>query len=157
MDGNEYSDLLVGAYNSDRVIYMRSRPVVQLNAVDISYNIKSKKMDLKTKSCTLLRRTPVACVPLTLCLEYSGQGVDGQQQYIQCLESSTPKGAATVGPPLSYLHFPRHLILRILSLLPPLPFLTPILFSFSGLVPKCCLKLSSFQLSSFLLYPSVPP
>ena len=98
MDGNEYSDLLVGAYNSDRVIYMRSRPVVQLNAVDISYNIKSKKMDLKTKSCTLLRRTPVACVPLTLCLEYSGQGVDGQQQfYIQCLESSTPKGQRSSG------------------------------------------------------------
>ena len=63
MDGNEYPDLLVGAYNSDRVIYMRSRPVVQLNVVDIIYNIKSKKMDLKTKSCTLLDRTPVACVP----------------------------------------------------------------------------------------------
>ena len=106
MDGNEYPDLLVGAYNSDQVIYMRSRPVVQLNVVDISYNIKSKKIDLETKSCTLLDRTPVACVPLTFCLEYSGQGVDGQQQYIQCLESSTPKGAATVGPPPFLFTFP---------------------------------------------------
>ena len=35
MDANEYPDLLVGAYDTDRVVFMRSRPVVNLNVVDI--------------------------------------------------------------------------------------------------------------------------
>lgn len=93
MDGNEYPDLLVGAYDSDRVVFMRSRPVVQMNVIDISYDTESKQIDLDARNCNLLDGTAVACVPLTLCLEYSGQGVEGRQemQLQLTLDAKSPK------------------------------------------------------------------
>ena len=93
MDGNEYPDLLVGAYDSDRAVFMRSRPVVQMNVIDISYDTESKQIDLETRNCNLLDGTAVACVPLTLCLEYSGQGVDARQemQLQLTLDAKSPK------------------------------------------------------------------
>lgn len=79
MDGNEYPDLLVGAYDSDRVVYLKSRPVVQLSYVNIAFDVDSKQVDLENKSCSLLDGTAVACVPLSLSLEYTGKGVDEHQ------------------------------------------------------------------------------
>ena len=80
VDGNEYPDLMAGAYNSDRVVYMRSRPVVYLNTVDINYDVESKQIDLENRNCSLFDGTAVACVPLTLCFEYSGRGVNNREE-----------------------------------------------------------------------------
>ena len=80
VDGNEYPDLLVGAYDSDRIVYLLSRPVVQLIAADVTFDVDSKKIDLDGRNCSLLNGTPDACVPLTLCFEYGERGVDGRQE-----------------------------------------------------------------------------
>lgn len=93
MDGNEYPDVMVGAYESDRVVYLRSRPVVYLNTVDISYDTETKQIDLENRNCSLFDRTPVACVPLTVCFEYSGRGVNAREEVqVQIiLDSKNPK------------------------------------------------------------------
>ena len=93
VDGNEYPDLLVGAYDSDRIVYLRSRPVVQLIAADVTFDVDSKQIDLDGRNCSLLDGTPVACVPLTLCFEYGGRGVDGRQEInVQLvLDAKSPK------------------------------------------------------------------
>ncbi|XP_057369878.1 integrin alpha-PS2-like isoform X1 [Daphnia carinata] len=93
LDGNEYPDILAGAYNSDRVIFLRSRPVVYLNTVDISYDVESKQIDLENKNCSLLEGTAVACVPLTLCFEFSGRGVNNREEVMVqlILDSKSPK------------------------------------------------------------------
>ncbi|EFX79732.1 hypothetical protein DAPPUDRAFT_304328 [Daphnia pulex] len=93
VDGNEYPDVLVGAYDSDRIVYLRSRPVVYLNTVDINYDVESKQIDLENKNCSLFDGTAVACVPLTLCFEYSGRGVNNREEVMVqlILDSKSPK------------------------------------------------------------------
>jgi hypothetical protein len=94
VDGNEYPDLVVGAYESDRIVYLRSRPVVQLLAADVTFDVDSKQIDLDSRNCSLLDGvTAVACVPLTLCFEYGGRGVDGRQDInVQLvLDAKSPK------------------------------------------------------------------
>jgi hypothetical protein len=93
VDGNEYPDILVGAYDSDRIVYLRSRPVVYLNTVDINYDVESKQIDLENKNCSLFDGTAVACVPLTLCFEYSGRGVNNREEVMVqlILDSKSPK------------------------------------------------------------------
>lgn len=93
VDGNEYPDVLVGAYDSDRVVYLRSRPVVYLSTVDITYDVESKQIDLDNRNCTLFDGTPVACVQLTLCFEYTGRGVSPREEInVQLtLDAKNPK------------------------------------------------------------------
>jgi len=94
VDGNEYPDLVVGAYESDRIVYLRSRPVVQLLAADVTFDVDSKQIDLDSRNCSLLDGvTAVACVPLTLCFEYGGRGVDARQDInVQLvLDAKSPK------------------------------------------------------------------
>lgn len=93
VDGNEYPDVVAGAYDSDRIVYLRSRPVVYLNTADISYDIESKQIDLENKNCSLFDGTPVACVPLSLCFEYSGRGVNNKEEVMVqlILDSKSPK------------------------------------------------------------------
>nr|XP_054932188.1 integrin alpha-PS2-like [Dermacentor andersoni] len=71
MDGNEYPDLLVGAYESDAAVYLRSRPVVDLQA---TLNIDGDNIDLEDTNCTLRDGTRVPCYVMTVCLQYSGLG-----------------------------------------------------------------------------------
>ena len=80
VDGNGYPDLIAGAYDSDRVVYLRSRPIAFLDTVDITYDVELKQIDLENRNCSLLDGTAVACVPLTVCFEYSGRGVSKNEE-----------------------------------------------------------------------------
>ncbi|XP_075739670.1 integrin alpha-PS2-like [Rhipicephalus microplus] len=71
LDGNEYPDLLVGAYDSDAAVYLRSRPVVDLEA---TLKIDGDNLDLEDTTCTLRDGTRVPCFVMTVCLRYTGLG-----------------------------------------------------------------------------------
>ncbi|GFS58279.1 integrin alpha-PS2 [Trichonephila inaurata madagascariensis] len=72
MDSNEYPDIVIGAYDSERAIFMRSRPVVNITS---SMKLSKDVLSLEDKTCTLKDKTKVACVDATLCLKYNGIGV----------------------------------------------------------------------------------
>ncbi|XP_041365809.1 integrin alpha-V-like [Gigantopelta aegis] len=71
-DGNTYPDILVGAYESDKAVFLRTRPVVRVTA---SLKIDPDMINLDTKSCTLIDDTRITCFTVYTCLEYSGIGV----------------------------------------------------------------------------------
>ncbi|KFM61944.1 Integrin alpha-PS2, partial [Stegodyphus mimosarum] len=72
MDSNEYPDIVIGAYESDRVIFMRSRPVVNITS---SMILSKEVISLEDKTCNLKDKSKVACIEATLCLSYNGLGV----------------------------------------------------------------------------------
>lgn len=69
MDDNSYPDLLIGAYDSNRAIFFRSRPVVNLFS---NLQIDPNSINLDEKGCSLSDRTEVSCIVITVCLQYSG-------------------------------------------------------------------------------------
>ncbi|XP_067141293.1 integrin alpha-PS2-like [Centruroides vittatus] len=75
LDNNNYPDLLVGAYESSRAIYFRSRPVVTLKG---SLKVNVENIDLKEKNCVILDKTQVSCFFATLCLNYTGHDIDSE-------------------------------------------------------------------------------
>ncbi|XP_066900872.1 integrin alpha-PS2 isoform X2 [Halyomorpha halys] len=75
LDRNGYPDLIVGAYDSDTVVYLRAKPVVKMNAY-ISFAGNAKQIGLDEKNCTLRDGTKVPCIQLSSCLQYEGIGVD---------------------------------------------------------------------------------
>nr|XP_042901846.1 integrin alpha-PS2 [Parasteatoda tepidariorum] len=72
MDSNQYPDIVIGAYDSDHVIFMKSRPVVNMTS---SMTLSQEVINLEDKKCTLKDKTKVACIEATLCLSYNGIGV----------------------------------------------------------------------------------
>ncbi|XP_055959156.1 integrin alpha-V isoform X2 [Patella vulgata] len=74
-DGNSYPDLLVGAYASDKAIFLRTRPVVRVVA---SLKIEPEMINLEKRSCSLVDDTRVACLNIYTCLEYNGIGVPNE-------------------------------------------------------------------------------
>ncbi|XP_021948515.1 integrin alpha-PS2 isoform X2 [Folsomia candida] len=76
LDGNQYPDLLVGSYDSDSVSYFRSKPVVRVKSKLSFSSALNKQVNLEEKGCTLRDLTPVTCLPLSLCMEYDGEGAD---------------------------------------------------------------------------------
>uniref|UniRef100_T1JAL1 Uncharacterized protein n=1 Tax=Strigamia maritima TaxID=126957 RepID=T1JAL1_STRMM len=78
LDINEYPDLLVGAYDSHKVLLLKSRPVVSVTA---SLTVNPEKINLDEKGCSLLDGTPVSCVVIHSCLEYSGVGVSSKLEF----------------------------------------------------------------------------
>ncbi|GBN93020.1 Integrin alpha-PS2, partial [Araneus ventricosus] len=72
MDSNEYPDIVLGAYDSERVIFMKTRPVVNITS---SMKLSKDVLSLEDKTCALKDKTKVACVEATLCLMYNGLGV----------------------------------------------------------------------------------
>ncbi|CAH0722037.1 unnamed protein product, partial [Brenthis ino] len=77
LDNNNYTDLAVGAYKSDSVVFLKSRPVVKVMA-DVKFMGESKLISLDEKRCTLANGTQVACAQLMFCLTYDGVNVDQQ-------------------------------------------------------------------------------
>ncbi|ODM94960.1 Integrin alpha-PS2 [Orchesella cincta] len=76
LDGNQYPDLIVGAYESDVVAYFRSKPVVRVKSKLSFPQIANKQINLDEKECTLRDRTSVTCTQLSICMEYDGVGAD---------------------------------------------------------------------------------
>ncbi|XP_050437291.1 integrin alpha-PS2 isoform X2 [Adelges cooleyi] len=77
LDNNQYPDLIVGAYESDTVYYMKSRPVAQM-ANTVNFMSASKQISLEKKECTTRDGSAVPCLFLNTCLQYTGIGVDDQ-------------------------------------------------------------------------------
>lgn len=75
LDNNLYPDLLVGSYASDRAIYLRARPVVNVRA---SLTLGRESISLDDKECRLVDRSRVPCVTIKLCFQYTGIGVENK-------------------------------------------------------------------------------
>ncbi|XP_047021032.1 integrin alpha-PS2 isoform X2 [Helicoverpa zea] len=80
LDNNNYTDLAVGAYKSDSVVFLKSRPVVKVSA-DVKFLGDSKLISLTDKKCHLANGTTVACAQLMFCLTYGGVNVDQQIKF----------------------------------------------------------------------------
>jgi integrin alpha 8 len=74
LDNNEYPDLLIGAYESNNAVYLKSAPVVHLDS-EVQFQVASKQVDLNTKNCRLKDGTNVPCVDVEVTLKYDGVGV----------------------------------------------------------------------------------
>nr|CAD7462061.1 unnamed protein product [Timema tahoe] len=92
LDENEYPDIVVGAYESDTAVFLRSRPVVKLQAL-VTFTAEKNQISLKEQNCTLSDYNRVSCVSLDACLQYEGVGVDGRLDFdVQfVLDSKKPK------------------------------------------------------------------
>jgi len=73
MDENNYNDLLVGAYSSDRVVMLRARPVVNVTA---TLSTSKDSINLEDRDCTLSDGTRTYCVTVKVCLSFDGISVD---------------------------------------------------------------------------------
>ncbi|XP_072333637.1 integrin alpha-4 isoform X1 [Scyliorhinus torazame] len=72
VDDNGYSDIAIGAFMSDRVVLLRSRPVVNIEAfLSLPPSINRKK-----KEC-FENGKPVVCVNVTVCFGYKGKKIPG--------------------------------------------------------------------------------
>lgn len=72
LDRNEYPDMLIGAYNSDRAIQLRGRPVVNVTS---SLKVDPENVNLEERHCTLSDNSTVPCVIISMCFQYTGIGV----------------------------------------------------------------------------------
>ncbi|XP_013180583.1 PREDICTED: integrin alpha-PS2-like isoform X2 [Papilio xuthus] len=77
LDDNHYTDLAVGAYKSDSVVFLKSRPVVKVMA-GVKFTGASKLISMSEKNCRLTNGTQVSCAHLMYCLSYNGINVDQQ-------------------------------------------------------------------------------
>ncbi|CAK9302561.1 unnamed protein product [Gordionus sp. m RMFG-2023] len=66
-----YPDLIVGSFNSDNVIYLRSRPIITAH---IDLKLEPEILSLDDQSCSLIDGTLVPCSVLTICVKYEGIG-----------------------------------------------------------------------------------
>lgn len=104
LDGNEYPDLAVGAYDSNKVAVFRTRPVVQVKS-EISFNGRSGIIDLDQQGCSLQDGTNVPCVALQYCLTYSGHGVP---KFLEVEVSLKLDRQAELSPRMFFLEKEKH-------------------------------------------------
>lgn len=72
LDGNLYPDLVVGAYESNKAIVFKSRPVAVMEATT-GFQSDTKYISLDDKKCTTLKQgKQVTCTSINSCLKYSG-------------------------------------------------------------------------------------
>lgn len=80
LDGNSYSDLIIGAYQSDSVVLLPARPVVRITS-NIQFQPAFILFDSKTCTAKLASGTSesqevqVPCTTMKYCLTYDGFGV----------------------------------------------------------------------------------
>lgn len=77
LDDNEYPDLVIGAYESDRAFFVRSRPVAKMTT-SVNFNYINKQISLEDRNCTIRDGTLVSCLFLTTCFKYTGINVGDQ-------------------------------------------------------------------------------
>lgn len=77
LDGNLYPDMIVGAYDSSRAMFFRSRPVIKMVPLDTFVQLGSatKLVSLDDRKCVLSDGTAVTCLQLKTCFKYNGEGV----------------------------------------------------------------------------------
>ncbi|EDO48984.1 predicted protein [Nematostella vectensis] len=71
MDGNGYPDLLIGAYTSDSVVLLRSRPIIDINT---DVNITPNPFNSRNKTCSKTfkgKLIQTVCIDIEICLSYS--------------------------------------------------------------------------------------
>lgn len=92
LDGNSYPDLLVGDYEADRAILLRTRPVVN---VTTSLTFQPENFNLDDKTCLLPNSsTSVSCITIQYCLKYNGLNVDNRLSFVSDIKLDTEsKGA----------------------------------------------------------------
>lgn len=73
VDENNYADLLVGAYESDRAVLLKARPVVNVTA---TLTITKDSFRLEERDCTTSDGTRAVCTRVKVCLAFDGDGVE---------------------------------------------------------------------------------
>ncbi|MBN3318326.1 ITA9 protein, partial [Atractosteus spatula] len=86
MDGNEYPDVTIGAFMSDNVVLLRSRPVV---TVDISIFLPTS-INITSPQCHDGSQH-LNCLNVSLCLRFRGKQVPGQIGLIYNLTADATK------------------------------------------------------------------
>ncbi|KAJ2953032.1 hypothetical protein O0L34_g7421 [Tuta absoluta] len=90
LDDNYYPDLAVGAYKSDSVVFLKTRPVVNMKSkikfITDSSSSGSRTISLTNKGCRLANGTQVVCAKLKFCLNYTGINVDQQINFVVTLD-----------------------------------------------------------------------
>lgn len=72
IDNNAYPDLVIGAYESDKVFLFRSRPVARIEA-STDFEAASKLISLDDKKCrTMNDYKEVTCTTIKSCLKFNG-------------------------------------------------------------------------------------
>ena len=74
LDFNGYPDLVVGAFDSNKIVVLRSRPIVNVNASFIS---TPTKIDPNLKTCAKDRQKN-NCFELTICFKYTAEPKERQ-------------------------------------------------------------------------------
>ncbi|XP_063378399.1 integrin alpha-PS2 isoform X1 [Cydia fagiglandana] len=90
LDDNSYNDLAVGAYKSDSVVFLKSRPVVKVMA-EVKFQEDTKLISLTDKRCTTRDGTRAVCSKLIYCLQYGGINVDRQIEFNVSLDLDSRK------------------------------------------------------------------
>ncbi|KAI5641647.1 integrin alpha domain-containing protein [Phthorimaea operculella] len=90
LDDNYYPDLAVGAYKSDSVVFLKTRPVVNMKSkikfITDNSGSGSRTISLTNKGCRLANGTQVVCAKLKFCLNYTGINVDQQINFVVTLD-----------------------------------------------------------------------
>ncbi|KFD55588.1 hypothetical protein M514_03640 [Trichuris suis] len=92
VDGNEYPDIFVGAYKSDRAVLFKSRPVVSVSGF---VKANPDVINLENKFCRLMKSENVPCAQLRLCLQYSGKGVPDELYFRLVINLDAKKGLSS--------------------------------------------------------------
>uniref|UniRef100_A0A182Q008 Integrin alpha-2 domain-containing protein n=1 Tax=Anopheles farauti TaxID=69004 RepID=A0A182Q008_9DIPT len=75
LDGNRYPDMVVGAYETDKALVFKARPVAAMEASTL-FETESKLIALDERNCTVVRtQKRVACTVVNSCLKYNGINV----------------------------------------------------------------------------------
>ena len=75
MKNEQYLDFIATAANSNQTVLLRARPVVNLEA-EGKFVTDAGKIDMGSKECVISTGESVSCVPIKICLRYSGVGVE---------------------------------------------------------------------------------
>ncbi len=86
-DGNQYNDLVVGAFQSSAAVYLAARPVVRVTKIDAEFSPKLVSLD--DAGCVNGRGQSVTCSELKYCLSYDGLNVPDDVVFNVTLELDT--------------------------------------------------------------------